>query len=313
MPRLSLEKAIEKIESTFPNQPYEIIDYQASSFPFTIKCKKCEETKTYSSYSNFINSGRKGLCPCYNLDNSHTRHNLNKERIQSFFKDNDKYTFISFGYKNSTNKYTVNYQCENCHQEITKDFESVLKNPSCPYCENGTLLNTEGFRIKIQDEFDLLSEYKKENEKVLVRHKKCGFIWPAVPRKLYKEYACPKCNRKRSRGERKILDFLNSKNISCYMEKVFSWAPNRRYDFFLPEYNLVIEYMGEQHYREVPFFEFSLEEQQKRDSEKKEAAIQNGLNYLSIGYFDFSNIEHILSKWLNDYPKGIDSSESKEK
>ena len=60
--------------------------------------------------------------------------------------------------------------------------------------------------------------------------------------------------------------------------------------------------MGRQHYEETPgFCKDSLKERQERDALKKQDAIENGINYLSISYLDFENIETILTKWFNDY------------
>ena len=57
--------------------------------------------------------------------------------------------------------------------------------------------------------------------------------------------------------------------------------------------------MGEQHYRDrSEYFGVSLEEQQKIDKEKYEDAISAKINYLSISYKDYNNIEEILNKQL---------------
>ena len=86
-------------------------------------------------------------------------------------------------------------------------------------------------------------------------------------------------------------------------EKSFEWQTNklRRYDFYIPQYHLIIEYMGEQHYQEVPSFKYSLEEQKRIDEEKYLDAIKNGYNYLSIKYTNYNNLDEILTNWFNDY------------
>lgn len=55
------------------------------------------------------------------------------------------------------------------------------------------------------------------------------------------------------------------------IEYSFSWQSNkkRRYDFYLPDYNLIIEYNGEQHYLENKYFKVPLKEQQKSMQRKK--------------------------------------------
>lgn len=62
---------------------------------------------------------------------------------------------------------------------------------------------------------------------------------------------------------------------------------------------MVIEYMGEQHYRDrKEYFGISLEEQQMIDKEKKIDANKAGLDYLAICYKDYNKIEEILSQKL---------------
>lgn len=76
-----------------------------------------------------------------------------------------------------------------------------------------------------------------------------------------------------------------------------------RYDFYIPKYNLIIEYNGKQHYEETNFFSFSLEKTQLHDRVKKAEAEEHGYNFLVISYLSFNNIEKILSSWFNDYER----------
>ena len=72
------------------------------------------------------------------------------------------------------------------------------------------------------------------------------------------------------------------------------------YDFYLPKYNLLIEYQGEYHDNSIPMqtdFEFAI--QQEHDKRKKEYAINNGINLLEIWYWNFKDIEYILNNILN--------------
>lgn len=163
-------------------------------------------------------------------------------------------------------------------------------------------MNTLAFISNLPDEYELLEEYKNCETKIKIRHK-CGFIWSILPKKMNKYIGCPHCNKKKSKGEQRIIQILLNKNIFFENEKSFDWQTNklRRYDFYIPEYHLIIEYMGEQHYQEVPTFKYNLQEQQKIDQEKYFDAINNGYNYLSIKYTEFDNLEKILVDWFNDY------------
>jgi len=307
---VTIEEVKERINARFPNEPYEIINYTKMTEPFTIRCLKCNEIKTYSNCRNFLNSGNKSkehLCICYNYNNHFYKHKLNKNDILQLCKKNENIEFINFDYRDKTCKHTVNILCKKCNQIFNKDWESFLKNQTCPYCCSKHDLNTLGFKATLSDEYELIGNYVNTETKVLIRHK-CGFIWNIKPHNFIQKinsgyHGCPQCNHKRSHGEMKIAHWLQQKNIPFIEEQIFSWSSNSkfRYDFYLPKNNLIIEYMGEQHYKEVKFFHDTLEERQQHDQIKEQEARAHGINYLIISYIDFKNIEQILQDWFNDY------------
>lgn len=288
----------------WPNQNFQIIQYTRMTQPFEIQCLNCGKISKYTTCANFFNSGRKGICQCYNEKNKNNLHNINQQKAISICKEKgiEKYDFY---YDNSNSKYRIRVICPQCHQEYSKPLSFFCTNPSCYFCENRHELNTQGFASTLPEEYVLLSDYIDENTKVLVRHN-CGFIWKVIPKKLYGAIGCPKCNKRRSKGEQKLTSLLEQKSVPFEIEKSFDWSSNsrRRYDFFLPTYNLLIEYQGRQHFEETNFFKTSLAEQQIIDKEKREEALANGYNYLEISYQDFDNIEQILENWFNDYSNG---------
>lgn len=78
-----------------------------------------------------------------------------------------------------------------------------------------------------------------------------------------------------------------------------------RFDFYLPQYNLFIEYDGEQHYKPVRFYkqndeemEQTFKETQKRDKIKNRYCEQNHINLLRIPYWEKENIETIINNHL---------------
>ena len=73
------------------------------------------------------------------------------------------------------------------------------------------------------------------------------------------------------------------------------------YDFYLPDYNLLIEYQGLQHEKPIEWFggKKHFEIQQEHDKRKREYAEKNNIELLEIWYWEFDNIENILDKKLN--------------
>lgn len=297
------EMVEQRIQEKWSNEPFEIIEYTKVSKPFKIKCLDCGNIRSYSTFNNFINSKKQHWCLCHQ-DNNQAKHYQNQQKIQKIIKESQNKSFIKFYFDEKNQKHRVQVKCEQCGQIINKSYQDYLLHPSCPYCENRELLNTQAIKILLPKEFELLEDYKNESTKVLIRHK-CGFIWKTYPRHLISgTHGCPKCNKKRSKGEQRIAQWLRKNSLNYEEEKIFSWQTNSRtrYDFYVPQLNLVIEYMGRQHYEEIKgWLKDTLLERQERDKIKKQDALVNHLNYLEISYVDFENIETILTDWYNDY------------
>lgn len=78
-----------------------------------------------------------------------------------------------------------------------------------------------------------------------------------------------------------------------------------RYDFYLPDYNTLIEYDGEQHYMPVNFGKWDDEELQKHfeitqvhDKIKNDYCDKHNINLLRIPYWEKQNIEEIIYNYL---------------
>lgn len=307
---VNLEEVKTRINTRFPEQPYEVIEYTKVTAPFTIKCLACGEITKYSNLHNFLtvsSKNKKYLCQCYNQNSNYNKHKRLQQQVLEVIKLNKDIEFVGFDYRENTKKYSVNCRCKKCSQIFNKDLSSFIKNSNCLYCSISNNLNTLGFQARLPKEYELIGEYKNNETKVLIRHE-CGFIWNIKPHYLMEKIShgycgCPKCNHKKSLGEKKIANFLQINNIYFIVEHSFDWQSNSkfRYDFYVPGYNLVIEYMGQQHFYENNFFHDTLAERQEHDKIKYQEAINNNLNYLRIDYFNFSKIEEILTHWFNDY------------
>ena len=114
-------------------------------------------------------------------------------------------------------------------------------------------------------------------------------------------YGCSKCNK--SKGEYKIEFFLLDKKINYKYNKRFDDCKNINtlpFDFYLPEFNICIEYDGIQHYEIVEHFggQYKLDYQNKLDSIKNNWCLDNNVKLLRISYKDYNNIENILNNFL---------------
>ena len=130
---------------------------------------------------------------------------------------------------------------------------------------------------------------------------KCGELWFSKWSNIKSGKGCPHCAS--SKGEDRVSKFLQLNVIDKIRQAVFEECYNKGYlyfDFYLPDYNMCIEYQGKQHYEPIEYFggEKAFKEQKKRDRIKVKYCKDNGIPLLIIPYWDFDNIESILSEAL---------------
>lgn len=105
------------------------------------------------------------------------------------------------------------------------------------------------------------------------------------------------CGCIKSKGQSKIASLLNEYNIPFETEKVFddSYYDQKdactlfRFDFFVNNH-YVIEYDGIQHFQEIPFFQLSLVEQQRRDLIKNNWCKQHNIPIIRIPYVQYHKL-----------------------
>ena len=111
------------------------------------------------------------------------------------------------------------------------------------------------------------------------------------------------CGCIRSIGENIIKVFLDKHNIHYYREKKFNGCYDIRmlkYDFWLPDYGMCIEFDGVQHFQDAQSWDKSstLDDRQRRDAIKNKYCEENDIILLRIPYWEKGNIESILTDWL---------------
>ena len=119
---------------------------------------------------------------------------------------------------------------------------------------------------------------------------------------------CPLCNE--SIGNNKIRMFLINNNIKFENEKTFDnceYIKQLRFDFYVQQYNLCIEFDGEQHFEKVNWdgkmtdeeMEENLKLNQFRDQIKNDYCKNNGINLLRIRYDE--NVEEKLFEYFKNH------------
>jgi ssDNA-binding Zn-finger/Zn-ribbon topoisomerase 1 len=143
--------------------------------------------------------------------------------------------------------------------------------------------------------------YTKALEQIEIVCKKHGSFFQRANDHL-RGYGCPNCHK--SKGELIIKSYLLDKEIS-FVEQYRNSNCKDKYtlpfDFYLPDYNLIIEFHGIQHYQYIPYWHKSIdnfERLQNRDRYKREWAIKNNIRFFEISYKESDIIEDILSTLL---------------
>lgn len=99
-----------------------------------------------------------------------------------------------------------------------------------------------------------------------------------------------------SKGEKVIEEILLQKNYIFKREYIFNDCINPktgallRFDFYLPDYNICIEYDGIQHFEESTWRHEKLEDVQYRDSLKNNYCMSNNIKLIRIPYWELPKI-----------------------
>jgi len=112
-----------------------------------------------------------------------------------------------------------------------------------------------------------------------------------TPNSLLGGRGCPICNQ--SKGEKKTAKILKRMGVVAWPQYTFPQCRHTNvlpFDFYLPNFNICIEYQGQQHFQVVKtgFFggEKALKERQHRDKIKREFCEKRGIILVEIPYDD---------------------------
>ncbi len=221
----------------------------------------------------------------------------------------------------TTAKNYIDVKCKVCGGEWSSKANNLLNSKGCPYCcpaPRKILIGFNDMWATNPDVAKLLANpedgYKYtqySNKKVNWKCPDCGYIMKnkKICHISYYHFSCLICGDGVSYPEKFITSILNQLNIEYEKEKEFKWCKNRRYDFYLSDYNIIIEGHGLQHYK--PEFERinnkkirTFLEEQNNDKYKQEKAKENKINNYIIIDCRYSEIEwlknNIINSKLND-------------
>ena len=214
---------------------------------------------------------------------------------------NNKYDYSLVEYQNMKTK--VKIICP-IHGQFEQEPKHHLNGCGCPNCK-GFNKNTDKFieesKLIHGNSYDYsLTEYINSQIPTIIICPIHGQFQQIPNNHLSKKYGCPSCSE--SKGEKQIYMYLNNNNIKYERQKTFKnlkYKQNLYFDFYLPEYNICIEYDGEQHFKSFNFFggDVIFEIQKIKDRIKNDYCIINNIKLIRIRYDD--NIINVLKLNFN--------------
>ena len=117
----------------------------------------------------------------------------------------------------------------------------------------------------------------------------CGGTFIALPAKVLEGRVSSCGCAKSSSKERLISNILDNIGIVYKREHIFQDCRNvypLRYDFYLPDFNSVIEYQGQQHYKNIDYFggQEGFKCRQTNDKIKREYCADKNISLLELPY-----------------------------
>jgi len=283
--------------------------FKSSDMKGWFKCDKCNHEFTVILGENTRNNRWCNLCANQQLcKNNDCNSCFNKSFASS---DKAKYWVTEKNidklgheisprdvFKHSHNKYW--FKCDKCCHEFDKNLVSVINSKTwCCFCGNRQLCDkndcnscfNKSFASSDRAKYWLIGKnktsprdlFKLSGKKYWFKCEKnhefnIGLI------RLKNNQWCRHCINK---TETIIFEYL-SINYNCVIQSIFDWCKNQLtsrllpFDILLPDYKLIIEIDGRQHFKIVNHWKTNVKLQQNNDKFKMKCALQNGYTVIRL-------------------------------
>lgn len=262
----------------------------------------------------------------------HKKYNNFNDFKAAFYKvySNNEYTLVEDGIYNNCNAHDrIHIKCNNCGYVSEKFIKTALisKCKNCTPCG----WNKESRNYRTIDELrDYVNNITDGEYSLISNESRVRFTGTFIhnsdkcinPNKVFNMkitnfinigQRCPYCNSSKtklnySKGNAAIAKFLDNHNINYIAEYCNDNCRNKsgnllKFDFYVPECNIIIEFDGDQHYKPCDFFggEKYFIKLHENDCIKDEYCKQNNINLYRIKYHKLKYIDKVLSNIFNIY------------
>ena len=287
---------------------YSNIKYVNASTKIEIHCNICNNNFLQTPNDHICGHG----CP-YCARKFTQKRNTKTQKVfieQAKKIHNNIYDYSKVVYKNSNTK--IEIKCKTCNKTFFQKPHNHIIGQGCPYCSG---------RIKTKNDFIKNAQkihgnkynydnvvYNNSTTKVEIYCNACNKCFSQTPNSHLCGRGCPYC--KKSKGEEKIKQILESNNIQYVFQKKFTDCRDKLslpFDFYLPDHNLCIEYQGKQHYDPKMFIllfknhdkgVFYYKYLNHHDKIKRQYCKKNKIKLLELKCFD--NIEEKILKTIQN-------------
>lgn len=306
--RMTHEEFISKCETNLEYfSEYKILsEFVSSREKITVK-HKCGNIYNVKA-GHFLND--RSQCPLCNKGRSGSK-SLSLEEFNERIKNE---YILKSEYKGLTSKVTLN--CLKCNNDFSiKPSDFINRNKKCPYCHGNKKLTLDIINDRI---LELDSDYSLDKSKnksldfknvhtpIYFYHKTCSRSFLKSFNNFRNGQRCPFCNAESedSKACQEIIEYFETNNIKYEKEvklEGLEYKRPLRIDFYLPEYDIYIEYDGKQHFiyeNNGIFTKDSFDVIKLRDEIKDKYFKENKLVLYRINYLE----DHIykIAKILED-------------
>lgn len=286
---------------------YSPTTYTNSRTKVTICCIRHQRTFTQTPDNHL--QGHNG-CPMCVVEHKRSLHALG---VADFINNantihNDKYDYSRVVYTNNKTKVHITCPVHGVFDQTPVNHTHLKQ--GCPACH--TQSRGVSRRVSLESFIDRSNNvhhntynysqliYINNHTHVTILCNKHGAFSQRPSDHLHLQAGCPKCAS--SKGEAGVRKLLESQSLVFEEQKTFPECVSRlnrklKFDFFVPSLNLLIEYDGVHHFKQIAGRE-NLINIRERDTIKNEFALHSGIKLLRIPYT--ADITESLTSYLSN-------------
>lgn len=279
-------------------------EYKGRKDKMDFKCGECG--KPFSSLWESFRATKHKVCPsCYKSLKQEGK--IGVKRVDSseyLIKVIENGLYPLFGEITDT-KEKILVQDKDGYMGLTKLYTALSGGSFDRYSTKNpyTITNLRLFCAKNGYDCIILDQvYKGDREKLRVVCS-CGERFETTISHIVhdKKYKCNKCTHRQSNIEGLVQNYLSIKNIDFIMEYKYQDCRNKEplpFDFYLPQFNALIEVDGVGHYKPTSFngnesiAQSTYESTVQNDSTKNQYCKDNNIPLLRIPYWDFDTLDY---------------------